>query len=104
MQASGKSSFFRERFFRTHVRVNLDMLRTRHRERLLLGACIDGKQPLVVDNTNATRDARSVYIERARAAGFRVVGYYFASKASECLVRDQSWYFTRLSSCGSCEP
>ena len=36
IQATGKSSFFRERFFRTHVRVNLDMLKTRHREKLLV--------------------------------------------------------------------
>src|SRR6476660_6211221 len=34
--ATGKSSFYRERFFRSHVRVNLDMLRTRHREQLLI--------------------------------------------------------------------
>ena len=28
LQASGKSTFYRERFFRTHVRINLDMLKT----------------------------------------------------------------------------
>ncbi|HWE94100.1 MAG TPA: hypothetical protein VG269_09070 [Tepidisphaeraceae bacterium] len=31
VQGSGKSTFFRERFFDTHLRLNLDMLRTRHR-------------------------------------------------------------------------
>ena len=34
LQASGKSTFYRERFSRTHVRINLDMLKTRHRETL----------------------------------------------------------------------
>jgi len=29
LQAAGKSTFYRERFFDTHVRINLDMLRTR---------------------------------------------------------------------------
>jgi predicted kinase len=28
LQATGKSSFFKERFFSTHVRISLDLLRT----------------------------------------------------------------------------
>jgi hypothetical protein len=36
IQAAGKSSFYLERFFRTHVRVNLDMLKTHYREDLLV--------------------------------------------------------------------
>jgi predicted kinase len=87
--ASGKSSFYRERFFTSHVRINLDMLKTRHRERLLLEACLLGKQPFVVDNTNATATARARYIREARAAGFRVVGYYFESKVADALERNR---------------
>lgn len=88
IQAAGKSSFFRERFFHTHVRISLDMLKTRHRERLLLHACIEAKQPFVVDNTNPTRAERSLYVSAAKAAGFQVVGYYFRSQAAECLARN----------------
>lgn len=88
VQASGKSSFFRERLFDTHVRLNLDMLRTRHREALMLRACIEAKAKFVVDNTNPTREERRRYIEPARAAGFRVVGYYFASSLDPALVRN----------------
>ncbi|MDD9941268.1 MAG: AAA family ATPase [Myxococcales bacterium] len=88
LQASGKSSFYKERFFRTHVRVNLDMLKTRNRERLLLDACFEAKQPMVVDNTNPTVEARALYIVKARAAGFRVSGYYFGSRAGDCLERN----------------
>lgn len=88
IQASGKSSFFRERFFDTHVRVNLDMLKTRHREKLLFEACLAAKQPLVVDNTNLSRADRAAYIEPARAAGFRVIGYYFRSVIAESLPRN----------------
>ncbi len=36
IQASGKTTFYRERFFDTHVRISLDLLRTRRREQLLL--------------------------------------------------------------------
>ncbi len=77
LQASGKSSFYKERFFDTHVRINLDMLRTRNRERLLLQACLEMKQPFVVDNTNPSAADRARYIEPARQAKFRVVAYYF---------------------------
>ena len=43
IQATGKSSFYLERFFRTHVRINGDMLKTRHREELLIQSLPGGK-------------------------------------------------------------
>jgi predicted kinase len=89
LQASGKSSFFKERFFDTHVRVNLDMLRTRHREKLLIAACLEARQSFVVDNTNPTRKERRPYIEAAREAGFRVLGYYFQSRIEACKLRNE---------------
>ena len=55
IQGTGKSSFYQERFFHTHVRLNSDMLKTKHRLRLLLQACLEAKQPFVLDNTNVTR-------------------------------------------------
>ncbi len=90
IQATGKSTFCRERFFSSHIRINLDMLRTRHRESILLNACIDAKQPFVVDNTNATRRERFAYLDAARQAGFRVVGYYFESRVSDAISRNAS--------------
>jgi predicted kinase len=77
LQASGKSTFYKERFFDTHLRINLDMLRTRNREHLLLQACLQMKQPFVVDNTNPTAADRARYVGPAHLARFRVVAYYF---------------------------
>jgi predicted kinase len=88
IQASGKSTYFKQRFFDTHVRINLDMLRTRNREAILLRACIEAKQRFVVDNTNPTRADRARYIEVARGAGFRVVSYYFDSDLAGALDRN----------------
>jgi len=88
IQASGKSSFYKERFFDTHVRINLDMLKTKHRQQALLDACLASKQPFVVDNTNATVAKRSYFISAARAAGFRVVGYYLRSDLDSALSRN----------------
>jgi len=88
IQASGKSTFYAERFSGTHVRINLDMLKTRYREQLLMTACLQGRTSFVVDNTNLTRIDRARYILPARAAGFRVIGFYFQSKVSVCLERN----------------
>jgi predicted kinase len=88
IQAVGKSSFYQRRFFRTHIRINLDMLKTRHREQIFLRACIEARQPFVVDNTNPTVEERGQYIHVAKAAGFRIVGYYFQSGAGDALRRN----------------
>jgi len=88
IQGSGKSSFFRERFFDSHVRINLDMLRTRRREELLLAACLQAGQPFVIDNTNTVPADRARYVKPALAAGFRTVAYFFATSLREAMERN----------------
>src|SRR5258708_32698412 len=88
VQGSGKTTFYRERFFDTHVRINLDMLKTRHREQLLLAACLAAKQPFVVDNTNPLPSDRARYIGAAREAGFRVVAYFFDTTLRDAIQRN----------------
>ena len=88
IQATGKSSFYLERFFRTHVRINRDMLKTRRREDLLIRACLEGKTPFVVDKMNLTRADRAAYIGLAKAAGFRISGYFFESDLAAALQRN----------------
>lgn len=89
LQAAGKSTFYQERFFTTHMRINLDMLRTRNREQSLLAACLETRQSFVVDNTNPTPFDRARYIPAAKDAGFAVVGYYFESNIEDCVARNQ---------------
>ncbi|GHU00105.1 hypothetical protein FACS1894154_08610 [Betaproteobacteria bacterium] len=86
--ATGKSSFWRERFSDSHLRLNLDMLKTRHREKLLFNACLDAKAKCVIDNTNLTRAERARYIVPACAAGFRIHGYFFESRIDDALQRN----------------
>lgn len=88
IQATGKSTFYQQRFFHSHVRLSLDLLRTRHREQRLLQVCLETQMRCVVDNTNPTRAERATYLAPARAAGFGVVGYFFQSVAAEALVRN----------------
>lgn len=88
VQGAGKTTLYRERFFDTHVRISLDMLKTRERERTLVTACLASKQPFVIDNTNPTAEDRARYIPVARAAGFRVVGYFFEATLKEAIGRN----------------
>lgn len=88
IQGAGKSTFFKERFFDTHVRINLDMLKTRHREKLFLDTCLKAKQSFVVDNTNPTINDRERYIIPAREANFTIIGYYFKSRIIASMQRN----------------
>jgi predicted kinase len=88
IQGSGKSTFYRERFFDTHVRISLDLLKTRYRERLFLQGCLSTGQRFVVDNTNPRVDDRAPYIAAAKQAAFRVAGYYFETTIRDALRRN----------------
>ncbi|MGA9698993.1 MAG: AAA family ATPase [Acinetobacter sp.] len=88
VQASGKSSFYLLNLHHSHLRINLDMLKTRHRENLIFEACLASKAKCVIDNTNPTKADRARYIERAKAAGFEVIAYYFETDLTNTLVRN----------------
>ena len=87
IQGAGKSTFYQERFFDTHVRLSLDVLKTRTRETLLVQACLFARAPFVVDNTNVLAADRARFIGPAREAGFRVVGYFFAPDVRGSIAR-----------------
>jgi predicted kinase len=88
VQGSGKTTFYREHFLHTHVRLSLDLLRTRHRQGILLDACLATQQRFVIDNTSVLRSERAVYIAVAQAARFEVAGYYFESELEDLLKRN----------------
>lgn len=88
IQGSGKSTFYNKFLKDEFVRINLDTLKTRHREKLLIEECIDNKKSFAVDNTNPTRLDRERYIPLAKAAGYRIVGYFMQSKIRECIERN----------------
>lgn len=89
IQASGKSTFYRDYFFNTHVRINLDMLRTRHRESILFRACLESKTNCVIDNTNPAIRDRERYIVPAKMKKFEIIGYYFYSDLESALKRNR---------------
>lgn len=88
LPGSGKSSFYKERFFHTHVRISMDLLKTRHRERRIMEVCLATDQRFVIDNTNPTKAERAVYIQAAKLKRYSIIGYYFAGKVEDCLLRN----------------
>lgn len=88
IQATGKSTFYKKHFFRTHVHLSLDLLKTRHREDVFLQACLSTQQAFVVDNTNPTKAERAKYISAARQRKYKVIGYYFKSDIQDALTRN----------------
>jgi predicted kinase len=88
LQGSGKSAFFKERFADTHVRINMDMLKTRGREARFFELCLETGQRCVIDNTNPTPGDRARYIAPAKAGGFMVAVYWFDVPTKDALVRN----------------
>jgi predicted kinase len=88
VQGSGKTTLYRDRFLDTHLRVSLDVLRTRAREEAFVALCLEMRQPFVVDNTNPTPADRARYVQPARAAGFRTVAYLVEVDAAVALARN----------------
>ena len=64
------------------------MLKTRRREALLLTACLDGKTRFVLDKMNLRREQRDGYLALAKAADFKVHGYFFESRLQDAMVRN----------------
>jgi len=86
--ASGKSSFYKARFFGTHMRISLDLFNTRNKEGGFMETAFSVHQRMVIDNTNVTRKDRSGYIQKALAMRYRIIGYYFVTGLQECMVRN----------------
>ena|SRR5437868_3768578 len=88
IQASGKTSFYRRHFADSHAHISLDVQRTRAREEQQFADCLREGRSFVIDNTNPLSSDRARYINRARAAGFRVVAYFFATTLKDAIRRN----------------
>jgi predicted kinase len=92
LQASGKSTFFRERFAADHEHVSKDLFRNNRnrnkRQKELIKAALGAGRSVVVDNTNPTVEDRRPLVGLGHGFGARIVGYYFESAVRECLARN----------------
>src|SRR5712692_2447492 len=93
LQASGKSTFFRMHFAATHDHVSKDLLRNNSkpnkRQLQLVEAALQAGHSVVIDNTNPRVEERESLIRLGHTYGAEVIGYYFESAVSQCIVRNK---------------
>jgi len=94
LPASGKSTFFRERFAGTHDHVSKDLLQNnrkpqRRQEHLIAESLASGRS-VVVDNTNPSTAIRGPLIALARKHGAEVSGYFFMTDTADALRRNRA--------------
>ena len=93
LQASGKSTFFRERFAGTHALVSLDLLRSnarpRRRQEQLIAEALAAGRSVVVDNTSPTPADRAPLIALGRAYGATVIGYSCETTVADAVRRNR---------------
>ncbi len=94
LPASGKSTFFRERFAGTHDHVSKDLLRNtrqpQRRQDQLIAASLASGRSVVVDNTNPSAAVRAPLIALARKHGAEVTGYFFVTEAGDAQRRNRA--------------
>jgi len=88
LQGSGKTTYFNDRFASTHVHISRDVQGSAEREIALTRDCLRSGRSFVLDNTNGTRRVRAPYIQEAKAAGFRVVCYFFETTVRTAIGRN----------------
>jgi predicted kinase len=92
LQASGKTTFCREVLGNAYVLVSKDRFpnaRNRQgRQMRLIRQALDGGQDVAVDNTNPSPAEWQPLIQAARAAGARVVAYWFHPDLAGSMLRN----------------
>jgi predicted kinase len=93
LPASGKTTFYQQRFAATHRHISKDHWpnapRKDVRQAQLIRSALAAGVPVVLDNTNPTVPDRASTIEVARALGARVIGYYFTATTREAVGRNR---------------
>lgn len=93
LPASGKTTFYRQRFASTHHHISKDLWpgsakKDSRQVRELRDAFAKG-EPVVVDNTNPSITDRAAVISVAREFGAKITGYYFTATTREAVGRNR---------------
>lgn len=93
LQASGKSTWYRNHFAATHVHVSKDLMpNVRNRDAKqseMIAAALRAGRSVAVDNTNPTPAVRAPLIALGKALGARVVAYYFEIAVKDAVARNR---------------
>lgn len=92
VQASGKTTFYNQRFAATHEHVSKDRMRSNphpeRRQQHVIAVALTQRYSVVVDNTNATFADRASLILLGKTHGAQVIAYAFTGTVSDSLRRN----------------
>jgi predicted kinase len=93
LPASGKTTFYQQRFAATHRHISKDhwpnAARKGERQAQLIRSALAAGASVVVDNTNPAPADRTAIIAIARQFNARVIGYYFTATTREAVGRNR---------------
>ena len=93
LPASGKTTFYQQRFAATHRHISKDHWPTASnkeaRQAALMSAALAEGASIVIDNTNPSVRERAPVIALARAHGARIIGYHFTATTREAVGRNR---------------
>jgi predicted kinase len=93
LPASGKTTFYMQRFSGTHRHISKDLWPNSSRKDLRqareIREALLASRPVVVDNTNPRVADRAAILSIAREAGARRIGYYFGASTREAVGRNR---------------
>ena len=93
LPASGKTTFYHQRFAATHRHISKDhwpaAANKDARQAALISTALSEDVPVVVDNTNPSIADRAALIALARSHGARIVGYSFTATTREAVGRNR---------------
>lgn len=87
MPGSGKTSYVLKHLRNTHIRLNLDTIKNRDKERSLFFACLAARVNIVIDNTNMSREERARFLPFAIACGYTTCVVYIDVPVEVCRER-----------------
>ncbi len=93
LPASGKTTFYQQRFSASHRHISKDhwpsASNKEARQAALISAALAEGASIVIDDTNPSVRERAPVIALARAHGARIIGYHFTATTREAVGRNR---------------
>ena len=90
LPGSGKSTFYKNHYFNTHLRISNDLLKTKNRTQKLLEFCSETNMSFVIDNTCTTKAVRKRFLDFCSTikAPLKKICIYFDTPVGVCIERN----------------
>lgn len=90
LPGSGKSTFYKNHYFNSHLRISNDLLGTKNRTNKLLEFCRETNMSFVIDNTCTTTEVRKRYLDFCSTVKSPVkkICIYFDTSIETCIERN----------------